>query len=293
MNDPLFWLYADNYRTFNIDVARKLKSIHAAILLAELASKHRYHRDRNELLNDPKHGDGWFYYKQEDLEERTYLSRKNQDTTIDILITFGLIEKKVIGMPSKRYFRLNHKALQSLFFVQSDQPSLPEPDNQPCMEETNSDVRAGQAAHIIDNPKDEQHDNQHTQEEEAVASCVGVKLTPRQKGTNPRAQGTNPRAKDKSHLNCYGSYVMLSAEEYQSFCDQYGEATLKILIDEMNDYCAASRTKGYADYAAAIRQWMRKREGTGVQTKKERKFAPCSDDQKAYEALIRGRANAL
>lgn len=161
MNDPLFWLYADNYRTYNINVARKLKSIHAAILLSELASKHRYHRDRNELLVDPKFGPGWFYFTQEDLEERTCLTRKNQDSSIEILEKMDLIEKRQIGIPAKRHFRLKTENIYSLFFEGPGQPSLSEMDKQECPNRTNSTVRNGQTAHIYNKQHYEQQNEQH------------------------------------------------------------------------------------------------------------------------------------
>ncbi len=151
-NDPLFWLYADNYRTYNVDVAKKLKSINAAIFLSEIASRYRYHRDRGELLNDLKYGEGWFYLTQETVEERTYLSRKNQDTAFKILESLNLIEKKTLGLPAKRYFRLNKKEIQIYF------STLSETDKQGCLKVTNNDVHGGQTVprdYTYKEPKEE------------------------------------------------------------------------------------------------------------------------------------------
>ena len=156
-HDPLFWLYADNYRTYNLDVAKKLNSIHAAILLSELASRQRYHQERNELTSDPTHGEGWFYYTKELLEERTCLTRKNQDTSIEILENHGLIEKKVLGIPSKRHFRLDPNIVNGFFF-DAGQPSLSETDNLDCPKRTTCDVRNGQPGprkHTYKEPKEE------------------------------------------------------------------------------------------------------------------------------------------
>lgn len=99
--------------------------------------------------------------------------------------------------------------------------------------------------------------------------------------------------KSKKVFYQIGSHVQVTREEYTDLCEQYGKAPIDTLIEEMNDYCAASKPKGYADYAAALRQWMRKRLGQGVQPKKERKFAPCSDDNKAREYLEEGAKTAL
>ncbi len=107
LKDPLFWLGDGEYRTYNIDIARKLKSLHAAILIKELKDKWYYHFKNNELINDKIHGNGWFYETCEKIEERTYLSRKYQDSALNILEKLGLVEKKVFGLPPKRHFRLN------------------------------------------------------------------------------------------------------------------------------------------------------------------------------------------
>lgn len=156
-NDPLFWLYSENYRTYNVDVARKLGSIYAAIFLSHMANRYRYHKNKGELLSDPKYGDNWFFLTQETVEERTCLTRKNQDTSIKILEKFGLIEKKIIGIPSKRYFRINIHAIQ-MFFFGPGQARLSVSDNLDCPKRTTCDVRNGQpgpGAHTYKEPKEE------------------------------------------------------------------------------------------------------------------------------------------
>lgn len=238
--DKLSWLYADNYRTYNIDIARRLNSIHAAILLAELASRYRYHRDRDELTSDSKHGDGWFYYTQEDLEDRTLLTRKNQDTCIEILQGFGLIEKKSIGIPAKRHFRINIERINEFFIDPSEQSRLSETDKQGCLKKTNSAVRFGQPAPYIYKPKEEPKNN-------------NTPLPP--KGEAAEAASV----REKENLQSFGKFVKLGDKEHSSLKEAFGEAMVKQIIEEMNDYLSASGKKPYKDYAAAIRQWIRKR----------------------------------
>lgn len=246
-NDNLFWLYADNYRTYNVEVAKKFKSlnvyspIHVAILLSELASRYRYHRDRNELTSDPNYGDGWFYYTQEDLEERTLLTRKNQDTNIEILEKEGLIEKRSLGLPAKRHFRLNLKKIQEFFFSSDGQTSLSGPDNQLCIDPPNTIVRARQPAPYIYKHKEEPKDNKTPptplKGEDASASCVSNKIP----------------------FQSYGRFVKLEGKEHSSLVEKFGEPFVNQIIEEMNDYLSASGKKPYKDYAAAIRQWCRKK----------------------------------
>lgn len=195
MIDSLFWLYADNYRTYNVDVARKLRSIHAAILLSELASRFRYHRDRKELISDAKQGDGWFYYTHEAVEERTCLTRKNQDTAIEILEKSGLIEKRQIGVPAKRHFRLNPQAIHEFFFGGSGQTRLSETDKLDCPNQTNCTVRNGQTAPYIYKPKEEPKEKERKvtakAESSPEAKDVCVFLLDRLKKKNPSFKDPN------------------------------------------------------------------------------------------------------
>src|SRR5690625_1732509 len=55
--------------------------------------------------------DGWFYQTSDTLEELTTLSRYKQDNAIEQLENAGILEKDVRGIPAKRYFRLDYKAL--------------------------------------------------------------------------------------------------------------------------------------------------------------------------------------
>lgn len=154
MNDPLFWLYADNYRTYNIDVARKLNSLLAALLLSELASRYRYHFKHNELTSDARYGDNWFYYTQEDIEERTFMTRRQQDSSLEILEKYGFVEKKLIGVPARRHFRLNISKIIEFFFP-GVQTSLADSYKLDCTNPPNCIGRNVQTAHYIEEPKEE------------------------------------------------------------------------------------------------------------------------------------------
>jgi len=160
--EPLFWLYSSNYRTYNIHVARRLKSIYAAILLSDLADRYKYHRDSKEypLLID-ENGFEWFYYTQDKAEERTMISRKNQDTCFEVLISLNLVKKEIRGLPGKRYFHLNIKEIMD-FFQKIDTPVCPKgqtslsvPDKLGCPIGTNYDDQIGQSPHIYNDPNKE------------------------------------------------------------------------------------------------------------------------------------------
>ncbi len=70
----------------------------------------------------------------------------------------------------------------------------------------------------------------------------------------------NPQKGGAAKAACvFGSFIRLKEGEYESLQELFGKKIVDSIIEEMNDYCAASNPKGYKDYAAAIRQWIRRR----------------------------------
>ncbi len=70
----------------------------------------------------------------------------------------------------------------------------------------------------------------------------------------------NPQKGEAAKAACvFGSFVRLKEGEIESLYEKYGKKPIDEVIEEMNDYCASSKPKGYTDYAAAIRQWIRRR----------------------------------
>jgi len=112
MSDPLFWIYADSYRTYNVNISKALGSVNAAIIFSELAQWHKYFTDSGQLVSDPKHGDGWIYYTAEKCEDRTGLSPHEQRNACNLLERTGLIETKNFGLPCKKHFRMNLEGIE-------------------------------------------------------------------------------------------------------------------------------------------------------------------------------------
>lgn len=84
-------------------------------------------------------------------------------------------------------------------------------------------------------------------------------LKRRERTQMPTRSEVNDPEPDKGHpKRSYGGYVKLSDPEYRKLCEDHGEDQVKDLIEEMNDYILAQGKK-YKDYAAALRQWFRRR----------------------------------
>jgi len=152
-------LSGSDYRTYNIHVAKYLGSVNAAILFSELIGKFKYHSEKNELINDTKYGDGWFYHTHESIQERTGLSRKEVFTAFKILEKANFIEKKLIGLPARNHFKFKNETILAMLDLKIKTTSCTETVQLEVPKGDNSESRKGTTAHIIDKPKEEHKDN--------------------------------------------------------------------------------------------------------------------------------------
>jgi predicted transcriptional regulator len=105
-------------------------------------------------------------------------------------------------------------------------------------------------------------------------------LTPEGEKTKPAKAGV---------VVGFGEIVKLTEEDHAKLCSVHGAAVMAGLIEEMNDHCLAKGVR-YKDYAAALRNWLRKRQNAPV---KDRKFAPSSDQNQALKNIASMRETAL
>lgn len=85
------------------------------------------------------------------------------------------------------------------------------------------------------------------------------RTNPRALETNPRALGTNPRAIQECEMICFSPLVNLKKIEYDEFVLKRGKQVVDQVIEEMNDFLIATGKK-YKNYAAALRNWFRRRD---------------------------------
>ena len=84
--------------------------LNCAVLIGELCSEYNYYSENNQLTNKE-----WFYSTVPNIEENTGLNKYFQEESIKILKKHNIIETKVMGMPSKRYFRINFAEIEKIF----------------------------------------------------------------------------------------------------------------------------------------------------------------------------------
>lgn len=97
----------EHYQTYYIPIAKFFKSIEASIMFSEFSQRYKYHKSRNELIDIPGHGEGWFYHTRETIEERTAINKRQLDNAISILKEHKILETVNYGLPCRKYYRLN------------------------------------------------------------------------------------------------------------------------------------------------------------------------------------------
>ena len=93
-------LNPDNTMSINRPLAHAI-GMNESIVYAALISKHSYYLATGRLTED-----GWFFSTVTDLQESTTFGRKAQTSAVNNLISIGLIECELRGMPARRYFRV-------------------------------------------------------------------------------------------------------------------------------------------------------------------------------------------
>jgi hypothetical protein len=128
----LSFLNSDCYQIYNREVARMLESVEASIILSDLINRFELHKKEKELVSHAQYGDDLFYYTIEKAEERTCLSRAQQDRAIAILIAWGFIKKFTFGSPQKRYFQLQEDKILEMFGFKKINTELSKTDKSNC-----------------------------------------------------------------------------------------------------------------------------------------------------------------
>lgn len=173
MNDPLSFLNQKSYGTYNRKLAKEYGVI-IAVIISELVEKRNYHMDREELISDERHGDGWFYHTIESLEGRTGIHRREQETALRKIEGAGLIEIKIFGVPAKRHFRLCEKNILDFFNLSKKHSSLDDRTNWNG-HSNNTDCTNVQTAHIYKEPKEEHKEDIASSQEKESTHTISKK----------------------------------------------------------------------------------------------------------------------
>jgi hypothetical protein len=132
------WATGDSFRLYNVHLGHLL-GLHAAILLQELIQRNSYHAHLGNHVTLKNKVGKWFYHTSAHIEERTCLTRKYQESSINILIKLGIIETCVSGVPAKKYFKIDIEMVHAILlkmsaddFHSKNQNNAPTQHFEPC-----------------------------------------------------------------------------------------------------------------------------------------------------------------
>lgn len=97
-----------NFITVNKDLIKTL-GLEEAVLFGELCSEYDYWEKQEQLK------DGYFFSTIENIENNTTLSEHKQRKALEKLKKLNIIETKVMGIPAKRYIKINEEQVLEFF----------------------------------------------------------------------------------------------------------------------------------------------------------------------------------
>ena len=106
-------LASSNFITVNKKIAQEI-GLKEAVLLGELASEYEYWKGRNEITDDD-----YFYSAVSVVQNNTTLSERQQKSALSTLVSMGLVDVSIKGMPAKRHIRINERAVSELFLSEN------------------------------------------------------------------------------------------------------------------------------------------------------------------------------
>lgn len=113
--DILDMLCTEGYFMTNRNLIKNLGPMEA-LVVGYIASVHRYVK-QNNMFEDNE----YFYLTVDKMEEDLNIGKKAQNTILTKLEDIGLLSKKLIGLPAKRYFRINPNILEQLLIENTNE----------------------------------------------------------------------------------------------------------------------------------------------------------------------------
>ena len=109
--ENLLLFSGEDYLRVSKGLVRTL-GVECAFMFAELVDEYLYYyKQKYDILEQ---NNGWFYSTADNIKERTSWSPDKQEKIIKILIEKNLIQKKLAGVPARRFFYINSKEAQNL-----------------------------------------------------------------------------------------------------------------------------------------------------------------------------------
>jgi hypothetical protein len=106
----------EKYRTYNIEIAKKLGDVSYAVLLNDLLDQEKYLKKEKKLTSHEKYGDDLMYYTSDQAWNRCGIKKDYFDAAIRKFENLGFLKKFKFGLPCKSFYRLNRLVIAEWLF---------------------------------------------------------------------------------------------------------------------------------------------------------------------------------
>ncbi len=216
-------LSSSKYIIVNKDLIKTL-GLHEAIILGELCSEYTYWESVNQLEQKE-----YFYSTRNNIEKNTGINAHYQRIAIKNLEEVGIIISKRMGIPCKKYYKINEeKVIEYLKRAKemSNSPVIHDMDNKELTENTCSNI-----SDIVQDEDEIDINNNNIN------------------NNKEHTHGRNLIEEKKE----YAKEVTMTEMEYQDLINKYGKEKTKTLIEQLSLYKQSTGKTYQNDYAAILR----------------------------------------
>lgn len=261
-------LNGDNFGFFNRELAHKI-GLHEAIIFSELVARFQFLEKQGNLTEIDGEKE-YFQFTMQDLQDRTCLGRKAQDSTLNHLIKMGWISKKNYGLPNKRYFRLHIEKLWELDSIQKKFNKLSKRDKLTGPKGTSSEGQKEQSVYIYKTPYE-------TKKIRKEKHSPPAQTTPR---SASRTATTSKITLDKDRRGFDG----ITKEDLEAWKTKFSAIHVEHQIDLCAEWALSNHRK---NYRKSIFTWLNNIQNTNTTPFK----GPVSEEKEFSESDVRSNEN--
>lgn len=280
-----------DFQIYNRKLARILGAI-PAITLTELCEKRDYVVKTGRLHEHKDHGPNWFYYKIDDFEERTGITRTEQETALKKLKELGFIEHRPMFVNKEnmhvRCFRINDEKILELFGLQRKEQKNDYKNDKTCnsekieeksicvaqkselVSEKMGDQSSKNKSIIMANPEIQTSDfvkfghiiHKEKQDKRNIESTRGALADPSGSASVSAFDASLSEKKEPAQKQAFGEdgFVKLTESEFEKLAKKMGPALRDQLIEELNVYIGsvgeAQMNRKYKSHYHVILKWV-------------------------------------
>ena len=167
--------------------------------------------------------DGWFWKTHRQWQVETGLSRDQQVSARAKLVSIGILEEKICGVPAKLYFKVSYAKFAEALRSCSPTPEVESPDVAIPTTDVAIPTPSCSHDHTI---KDSESTSENTTESTSV-------VEPRFESSKANFKAFRTRWRSAARARCpAGKSEITFRDSYERACAQYGEDEVLAMVDE-------------------------------------------------------------